>query len=97
MQCNDELDLRKKNKENVIHLLDYHKFEKINNDEEYKYLRNMSIDSVIEENITKLKKERDEKIKEFDELKNKSIKQIWLEELDILEKEYIMYIKERNK
>ena len=97
MQCNDELDLRKKNKNSVIQLLKSLEFDAIDDDNEYKYLRNMSIDSVIEENINKLKKERDLKIKEYNDLKNKTIKTLWYEELENLEKEYEKYLENRNR
>jgi hypothetical protein len=47
------------------------------------------MDSVTEENIAKIMKERDSKISELDQLKSMTEKQIWLNELSALRKEYI--------
>ena len=58
-QCNDVIDLRKKKKDAVTQLLESRKFDKV--DDEYTYLTSMAIHSLIEENIEKLRKERDEK------------------------------------
>jgi DNA topoisomerase-2 len=96
MQCNDELDLRRKKRAAVVELLNSHKFDTIDGDEEFKYLRTMPIDSVIEENITKLLKERDDKMKEYEILEAKTLQEIWLSELDELELEYKKYIEERK-
>jgi DNA topoisomerase-2 len=96
MQCNDEIDLRRKKKDIVIKMLEDLEFDKLDEDNDYKYLRSMAIDSVIEENITKLRNDCDEKNKEYKLLKKKTIEQMWLEELEILEKEYKKYIEERK-
>lgn len=84
MQCDEELDLRRKKKDVVVKLLKSHNFDIIDEDEEYKYLRSMPIDSVIEENIQLLIKQAEQKKYEYDTLKNKSIPSIWMEELDEL-------------
>ena len=55
-QCNDEIDLRRKKKDIVVKLLKNNKYDVIDGDEEYKYLRTMQIDHFIEENIIKLRK-----------------------------------------
>ena len=59
---NDEIDLRRKTKEMVIALLTNKKYDKIENDEEYKYLVRF-MDSVTEENYNKLMKKRKIKYK----------------------------------
>lgn len=96
LQCDDIIDLRRKKKEQVIDMLKEHKFDVIDDDKEYKYLRNMPIDSVIEENITKLLNERDEKNKEYDILSNTTTTQLWCKELNELEEMYNKYKIERN-
>ena len=75
------------------------KFDIINNDKTYKYLRTMSIDSVEEENYNKLMKDVEEKKKLLNKIKKTTIQQQWVNELNILEKEYLKYKvkrKERN-
>lgn len=84
-QCEDKLDLRRKKKDRVIELLKMHKYDAIDGDSEYKYLRSMPIDSVIEENINILLSQRDERQKEYDILSNKTIESLWMEDLAKLE------------
>ena len=95
-QCDDHLDLRKKKRDIVIQLLKSMNFDKINDDETFKYLRTMPIDSVEEENFSKLMKERDEKQTELDIIKSKPIESMWLAELTILKTNYKRYKRERN-
>lgn len=96
MQCEDLIDLRRKKKEQVVQMLKDNDFDIIDDDNEYKYLRSMNIDSVIEENILKLRNERDSKMKELNTLKNTTVKTLWLNELKSLEEEYNKYIKDRK-
>jgi DNA topoisomerase II len=96
MQCDDKIDLRRKKKEQVIDMLKENGFDMIDNDEEYKYLRTMHIDSVIEENILKLRNDRDEKMKEYNILKETAITQMWMNELNDLEDAYEKYVEERR-
>ena len=70
-------------------------YDTINDDEEYKYLRNMTIDSVEEENYEKLLKLKGEKDAELEKIKVTTIEQMWLGELKILEKEYARYKNDR--
>lgn len=84
-QCEDKLDLRRKKKDQVIELLKTHKYDVIDGDREYKYLRSMPIDSVIEENINILLSQRNERQKEYDVLSNKTIESLWMEDLVNLE------------
>ena len=60
------------------------KYDKLENDDEYKYLVRLPMDSVTEENYNKLMKEKDNKLYELNILSKKDIKSIWLEELDNL-------------
>jgi len=83
--------LRKKKKDEVINMLKEKGYDIIDGDTDYKYLRNMTIDSVEEENYEKLLKLKGEKESELDKIKGTSIEQMWLGELKILEKEYSSY------
>ena len=71
-------------------------YDVIDDDEEYKYLREMPIDSVIEENIEKLLNEKGEKEKELEEIRTTSIQMMWFKELNELEIEYDNYLKQRD-
>ena len=89
------LIMRKKKKAEVIEMLKEKGYDIINSDEEYKYLRNMTIDSVEEENYEKLLKLKGEKDAELEKIKVTTIEQMWLGELKILEKEYARYKNDR--
>ena len=89
------LIMRKKKKAEVIEMLKEKGYDIINNDEEYKYLRNMTIDSVEEENYEKLLKLKGEKDAELEKIKITTIEQMWLGELKVLEKEYVRYKNDR--
>ena len=95
-QCDDNLDLRKKKKTVVIDLLKTMGFDVIDEDDGFKYLRSMTIDSVEEENYQKLMNECQEKKDELEKLKEKTIESMWLDELNVLEKQYKKYQKERT-
>jgi DNA topoisomerase-2 len=96
MQLDDTIDLRRKSKQQVVDLLKGHKFDMIGDDEEYKYLRSMPIDSVIQENVDKLLKEKDEKMKQIKLLEKTTIQTMWKDELVVFEREYEIYRKERQ-
>ena len=85
------LVLRKKKKDEVVALLKSKNYDVIDEDEDYKYLRTMTIDSVEEENVFKLLKDRGNKESDFDLLKKKNVEGIWLEELSELSQQYIIY------
>ena len=95
-QCDDNLDLRRKKKDVVIQILQNMNFDILDNDETYKYLRTMSIDSVEEENFARLMQEMEEKLKQLAELKSKRIEIMWLDELNILKIKYNKYKLERK-
>ena len=67
----------------------------IGDDTEYKYLRSMPIDSVEEENYNKLLTQKGQKEEELEKIKKKTIEQMWLEELNVLEKQYSKYKNDR--
>jgi DNA topoisomerase-2 len=89
------IDLRKKKKQEITNLLKEKKYDIMDDDDEYKYLVKMPMDSVSEENVEKLVSEHSSKSAELVRIKNTTIQQMWLKELDILENEYKEYQKER--
>jgi DNA topoisomerase II len=94
---NGTIDLRKKKKQEIIDLLNSKDYDVIDEDEEFKYLVRMPMDSVSEENVEKLLKEHESKEVELNIIKETTIQQMWLSELDILENEYQAYQKEREQ
>jgi DNA topoisomerase-2 len=94
---NGTIDLRKKKKQEIIDLLNSKEYDVIDEDEDFKYLVRMPMDSVSEENVEKLLKEHESKEVELNIIKETTIQQMWLSELDILENEYQAYQKEREQ
>ena len=90
-QCNDVIDLRRKKKAEVIALLKARNYAIVEEDDEYKYLRTMRMEQVEEENIQKLRKERDIKRAELKLLREKTVEMIWNEELKTLSSAYKKY------
>ena len=91
------IDLRKKKKEQVIEMLEAKKYDKIDGDEEYKYLVKMPMDAVTEENVDKLLKDKGNKESELEQIKNTTINKMWISELDNLREQYIEYKDERAR
>jgi DNA topoisomerase-2 len=91
------IDLRKKKKDEIITMLEMKGYYKIENDQEYKYLVKMPMDSVTEENIEKLLKDKESKEEELEMIRNVTINKMWLNELQILKKHYIEYKDERTR
>jgi len=91
------IDLRRKKKDQVIKMLQDKHYNIIDNDKDYTYLVKMPMDSVTEENVDKLNKEHENKLIELENVKKTTINQMWLNELDILHKQYIEYKEERTK
>jgi DNA topoisomerase-2 len=82
------IDFRNKKKEVVIQMLNDKKYSVMNDDEEFKYLTKLPLDSVTDENVARLNKEHADKVAELDYVKTTSTSEMWLKELDVLEKEY---------
>ncbi len=95
--CDETITLRKKKKNDVIALLKTRKYDIIDDDEEYKYLRSMTIDNLEEENMLKLLEECKLLKQQYISINKKTIEMMWLEDLTNLEKEYEKYKKERVK
>ena len=90
----DKIDLRRKTVDAVNTMLTSHSFDKIEGD--YKYLVKMPMDSVTNENVDKLKKEKDVTMKELDVLNRTTLEQMWMRELETLEVKYVQYKKIRE-
>jgi DNA topoisomerase-2 len=90
----DKIDLRRKTADAVDAMLLANSFDKM--DGEYKYLVKMPMDSVTNENVEKLKKERDDVVKELEVLRQTTLEQMWMRELDVLETKYTQYKKIRE-
>jgi len=88
------VDLRKKNASQVIELMNARKFDMI--DGEFKYLVKMPMDSVTEENVAHIMRERDDAQKELEILISTTLEQMWMKELLHLESEYTAYKKKRQ-
>ena len=91
------IDLRRKKKEEVTFMLSEKNYEVIDEDDEYKYLTKMPMDSVTEENVDKIMKEHDNKIVELENIKTLTIQQMWLQELEQLSHEYLKYKEDRER
>jgi hypothetical protein len=66
-------------------------------DGDYKYLIKMPMDSVTEENVASILADRDAAQKELDKLMATPLTQMWLDELDILDREYDVYKAKREQ
>ena len=58
----------------------------------YKYLLKLPMDSVSEENVSRLLAEKEKKEKELSELGSKSLEQLWQNDLEELEAEYTKFV-----
>ena len=92
---NGTIDLRKMKKDSIMTMLTEKNYDKIEGDDEYKYLVKMPMDSVSEENVEKLLKEKGEKEMELNIIKKTSIENMWIVELERLEASYKDYQKKR--
>ena len=87
----DTLDLRRKKTAVVSEMLKKANYDVVEQDTDYKYLVRMPMDSVTEENVEKILKEKERKLAEVSYLEDTTETQLWLNELDILRKEYVNY------
>jgi DNA topoisomerase-2 len=90
------IDLRKKKRDEIVALLSEKGYQTIDDDSEYKYLTKMPMDSVSEENVAKINKEHEDKLDELERIKETTIHCMWLQDLEHLEKEYLIYKQERT-
>ena len=92
---NGTIVLIRKKKSEIIQLLKSKEYDVIDGDETYNYLTKMPMDSIIEENVTKLNKEQGDKESELNTIKETSESQMWLNDIEKLETEYTKYIERR--
>jgi DNA topoisomerase-2 len=90
------IDLRKKKKDEIIAMLLSKSYATIDDDNDFKYLVKMPMDSVSEENVERLNNDHKNKSDELQRIKETSEQQMWLYELENLEHEYLKYRSERN-
>tara|TARA_B100000795_G_scaffold269744_1_gene260173 strand:+ start:1653 stop:5099 length:3447 start_codon:yes stop_codon:yes gene_type:complete len=95
-QCQNVIDLRKKKKDVVIELLKSRNYDTMDGDNEYKYLREMKLSMVEEENIIKLRSDRDCKMTELEVLGKITEKKMWYTDLVNFEKAYKIYLLNRE-
>jgi DNA topoisomerase-2 len=91
------IDLRKKKREQVCEMLQEKGYNTIDDDLEYKYLIRMPMDSVTEENVDKLLKDKASKEQELAVIKNTTINQMWISELNNIKDLYVEYKEERTR
>jgi DNA topoisomerase-2 len=89
------VDLRKKKTQEVTDLLTSKGFVTIDGD--FKYLVKMPMDSVTEENVERILKEKGDAAIELDALGKTTLEMMWLSELDILRGEYNSYKQKRER
>jgi DNA topoisomerase II len=89
------VDLRRKKSDQVTELLTQKQYATIDGD--FKYLIKMPMDSVTEENVTAIMKEKETTETELDTLQKTTVEKMWVGELNTLEKEYAKYKTKREK
>lgn len=90
----DIIDLRKKTKDVVYEMLENMNFDKSKDKNNYDYLVKMPMDSVTQENVEKLLKDKENKEKELNEIKNMELEIMWYNELENLKIIYNEFINE---
>ena len=89
------IDLRRKTGVQVTELLTGMKFALYDGD--YKYLIKMPMDSVTQENVANIMKEKENTETELAALKATPLEKLWTNELDVLDAEYDKYKKHREQ
>jgi DNA topoisomerase-2 len=88
------IDLRRKSATQVMEMLEAMSFDKIDGD--FKYLVKMPMDSVTNENVANILKEKETTESELAALIATTLEKMWLNELDVFDKEYDVYKKSRE-
>jgi DNA topoisomerase-2 len=83
------IDLRRKRGDELTAMMKAKGYDSVENDEQYKYLLKLPMDSVSEENVQKLLKEKGQKEAHHSMLEGTSIEQLWLADLAELRAEYV--------
>ena len=89
------VDLRKKTSVQVAELMTSRKYDTFDGD--FKYLIKMPMDSVTEENVANIMADKANSQKDLDVLLATSLAQMWINELDVLEREYDTYRVKRQQ
>jgi DNA topoisomerase-2 len=89
------IDLRRKTAAQVTELLNGMKFATI--DDDFKYLIKMPMDSVTQENVESIMKEKETTEMDLEKLKATTLEKMWLDELITLEAYYDTYKKNREQ
>jgi DNA topoisomerase-2 len=87
------IDLRKKSSEEVTGMLLEAGFRVMDGD--FKYLIKMPMDSVTQENVERILKEKEEASAQLETLRSMTLETMWYSELNTLSKEYDVYQKKR--
>ena len=91
------IDLRNKKRDAIVEMLRSKNYDILKDDDEYKYLVKMPMDSVSEENMERLNHDHQEKSAALKKMQETSIEQMWLHELEHLKTEYLQYRVERER
>ena len=83
------IDLRRKRGDELTAMLQSKGYDHMEGDEQYKYLLKLPMDSVSEENVQKLLKEKGQKEAQHAALQGTGIEQLWLADLAELRAEYV--------
>jgi len=83
------IDLRRKRGDELMAMLQSKGYDHVEGDEQYKYLLKLPMDSVSEENVQKLLKEKEQREAQHAALQGTSIEQLWLADLAELRAEYV--------
>jgi DNA topoisomerase-2 len=83
------IDLRRKKQQQVVELLESKHYDKIK--DSYDYLTKMAMDSVTEERVNAIMKDKEDAEMELNTLRKTTLEKMWLTELNVLEKEYMKY------
>jgi DNA topoisomerase-2 len=87
------VDLRKKSNQQVVDMLSGMKYDLVDGD--YKYLIKMPMDSVTEEHVAKIVKEKADTECELEKLISTTLEEMWSRELDVFETEYNTFMTKR--
>jgi DNA topoisomerase-2 len=83
------IDLRRKRGDELVTMLQSKGYDHVEGDDQYKYLLKLPMDSVSEDNVNKLLKEKGQKDAQHAALQGTGIEQLWLADLAELRVEYV--------
>ena len=78
------IDLRRKKREEVNKILNTKKYDMIDEDENFKYLVKMPMDSVTEEEVERIMKEVEKYEKDLERIKSTTKEKLWIDDLNKL-------------